>query len=90
MVEHQSMQQMGERETQLSPSTEFASPMGAGAPASVQMSAHSQADLLAMNNLAQELLHDPLAMRLLCDRVYDLMAQDLQIQQDRDRGYGRR
>lgn len=90
MVEHQFMQQMNERQTQLPPSTEFASPMGASAPTFVQMSDQAQADLTAMNQLAQELLHDPLAMQALCDRVYDLMVQDLQMQQDRDRGYGRR
>jgi len=44
----------------------------------------------ALLQLASEILQDPLAMQHLCDRVYTLMQQDLQRQQERHRGYGRR
>jgi hypothetical protein len=64
--------------------------MGTNAPVAVQMSDQAQTDLVAMGELAEEILHDPLAIQELCDRVYDLMVDDLRMQQTRNRGYGRR
>jgi hypothetical protein len=40
--------------------------------------------------LAQQILQDPLRTMQLCDRVYELLQEDLRIQQERSRGYGRR
>lgn len=40
--------------------------------------------------LAAQVLRDPAAMEKLCDRIYQLMEQDLQRQQERDRTYRRR
>ncbi len=64
-------------------------PSGFGAPAHVQ-SQVSRQQQQQMAELADELLRDPLALTQFCDRIYDLMQTDLQQQQERYRGYGRR
>jgi ABC-type glutathione transport system ATPase component len=43
-----------------------------------------------MAQLAQQILQDPLRAMQLSDRVYELLQEDLRIQQERSRGYGRR
>ncbi|MBM0744557.1 hypothetical protein JOY44_23605 [Phormidium sp. CLA17] len=48
------------------------------------------AELEMLSQLAAQLLNDPLAVQRLSDRVVELMQQDLKLQQERDRGYGRR
>ena len=39
--------------------------------------------------LATQILDDPVAMRQVSDRVFELLCQDLRLQQERRRGYGR-
>ena len=39
--------------------------------------------------LAAQILDDPVAMRRVCDRVFELLCQDLRLQQERRQGYGR-
>jgi hypothetical protein len=43
----------------------------------------------AIAELAAQVLRDPLQAKRLSDRVYELMQQDLRIQQERSRGGGR-
>lgn len=50
----------------------------------------SEEDRVALTQLAAKILQDPLAMRRLSDRVFQLLQEDLQLQQERNRGYGRR
>lgn len=63
-------------------------PAGYVAPA--RFSESSEADLAMLSQLAAQLLQDPLAVRRLSDRVVELLQQDLKLQQERSRGYGRR
>jgi|GEM_PF-1621244 hypothetical protein len=44
----------------------------------------------AIAKLAKQILKNPLQLQQLGDRVYELLQQDLRIQQERSRGYGRR
>ena len=44
----------------------------------------------AIAKLTQHILQDPLQLQQLGDRVYELLQQDLRIQQERSRGYGKR
>jgi hypothetical protein len=44
----------------------------------------------AIAELATQILTNPLQLQQLGDRVYALLQQDLQILQERHRGYGRR
>jgi ABC-type glutathione transport system ATPase component len=44
----------------------------------------------ALAQLAQQILQDPSRAMQLRDRVYELLQEDLRIQQERSRGYGRR
>jgi hypothetical protein len=77
-------------DTQLSllPLRASPSPTGYAAPASIQ---GSQAeDQVALSQLAAKILQDPLAMRKLSDRVFELLREELQIERERNRGYGRR
>lgn len=46
-------------------------------------------DLVILSQLAKQVLSDPLATQRLCDRVVQLMKQDLLLQQERH-SYGRR
>ncbi|NJL20942.1 MAG: hypothetical protein HC895_09185 [Leptolyngbyaceae cyanobacterium SM1_3_5] len=46
-------------------------------------------DVEQLNKLAEQLLNDPILLRQLSDRVYQLMAEELRNQRDRS-GYGRR
>jgi len=62
---------------------------GYAAPASMQGN-QSEEDRVALTQLAAKILQDPLAMRRLSDRVFQLLQEDLQLQQERNRGYGRR
>ena len=39
--------------------------------------------------LAAQILDDPVAMRKVSDRVFELLRQDLRLQQERRQGYGR-
>jgi hypothetical protein len=46
-------------------------------------------ELAALSGLAAQILADPMAVRRLGDRVVELLHQDLKLQQERRRGYGR-
>lgn len=50
----------------------------------------TEEDRVALTQLAAKILQDPLAMRRLSDRVFQLLQEDLQLQRERNRGYGRR
>ena len=45
-------------------------------------------DLEQMNKLSEKILNDPVLLRQLSDRVYELMREELRNQRDR-LGYGR-
>lgn len=47
-------------------------------------------ELHQLCQLAAEILQDPLAVQRLSDRVMTLMQHDLQLQRERNHGYGRR
>jgi hypothetical protein len=78
-----------DHETTLPPVTQTGSAAGFSAPADVQ-SQISSTQQQQVAQMATEILRDPLAMRLLCDRVYDLLQTDLRHQQERSQSYGRR
>jgi len=42
-------------------------------------------DMAMVSKLADKVLHDPLLLRMLSDRVYELMLEDLRNQRDRFR-----
>jgi hypothetical protein len=50
----------------------------------------SAEELALLSHLAAQVLEDPLAIQQLSDRVVELLGQDLEIERERDRGYGRR
>ncbi|MEO0535840.1 MAG: hypothetical protein AAF215_18450 [Cyanobacteria bacterium P01_A01_bin.123] len=68
------------------PNASVVAPAGFVAPGVIQ----SDRDLAAMTRLAAELIDDPIALGQFCDRVYELMRDDLQRQRERSQGYGRR
>ena len=49
---------------------------------------NSTSDLKEIKSLVHRVLQDPLKQQQLCDRVYQLMQEDLVQQQRRHRGYG--
>lgn len=65
-----------------------------GNPAAFATPAHlnvsNSNDLAQLSGLAAQLLQDPLAMQRLSDRVLELLQQDMRLQRERNRGYGRR
>ena len=63
-------------------------PAGYAAPARFLEPAQG-ADLATLSQLAAQILDDPLAVQRLSDRVVELLHQDLKLQQERSRGYGR-
>jgi hypothetical protein len=64
-------------------------PAGYAAPAAIQGS-QAESDRATLALLAAKIRQDPLAMRKLSDRVFELLREDLQIERERNRGYGRR
>ena len=62
-------------------------PVGYAAPAFVQRDGNKE-DLAQLSNAAGKVLQDPLMLRLLSDRVYELMLEDLRRQQERSGNYG--
>lgn len=62
-------------------------PAGYVAPDFVQRQGKT-ADLAKISKAASSILHDPLRMRLLSDRVYKLMLEDLRCQQERNGNSG--
>lgn len=76
-------------EPSLKPIGQPSVPAGYAAPALVQSKGKAE-DLAKISKLAGQVLQDPLRMRLLSDRVYELILQDLRRQQERSRNYGGR
>lgn len=61
-------------------------PAGYLAPAAFQ--SKNKEDVARLKSLATKILHDPLLMRELGDRVYELMLDDMRLQRERSRHYG--
>lgn len=93
MVTDSSGQTQGEAITSLGTEPSFKPigdttvPAGYAAPALVQNDGKKE-DLAKISKAAAEVLRDPLQLRLLSDRVYELMLEDLRRQQERSRNYG--
>lgn len=64
----------------------MAAPAGYSAPAFVQTKDKNR--VAQVKSLAAKVLHDPLLQMDLCDRVYELMLEDLRLQRERARNYG--
>jgi hypothetical protein len=64
----------------------LAVPGGYLAPATIQTD--SRDELVQTISFADKILSDPLLLRQLCDRVYELMLEDLRQQRERYRNYG--
>ncbi|MFW6359387.1 MAG: hypothetical protein ACOC0N_09290 [Chroococcales cyanobacterium] len=72
----------------------FSKPIGsisipAGYTASTFGSEHPATERSQLSKMAAEVLQDPLLLRQLCDRIYELMQDDLRQQQERSRHYGK-
>ncbi len=76
-----------ETEPSLKPIGQPSVPAGYTAPALVQRDGKAE-DLAKISKVAGKVLQDPLMMRLLSDRVYQLLLEDLRRQQERSRNYG--
>ncbi|MBD2013022.1 hypothetical protein H6F96_03200 [Microcoleus sp. FACHB-53] len=74
-------------EPSLKPIGDISVPAGYAAPALMQSKGKTE-DLAKISKVAGKVLQDPLLMRLLSDRVYKLMLEDLRRQQERSRNYG--
>ncbi len=73
----------------LKPSTDFTRPAGFAAPPFIQLE-RQQVEQATLLTTASKVIQDPLLMRRLSDRVYELMLEDLRYQQERRRNYGSR
>lgn len=69
------------------PLSPVASPLGMMAPAQIQSDHNRLADLSA---IAAKLLEDPLQVRQLTERVYQLLQSDIRYQRERQGRYGGR
>lgn len=78
-----------EQSTRLPPSSSVSNPVGFVAPAILQ-SNQPLAIKQGMAKVAAQLAKDPMAMRQFCDRIYQLLRDDIQAQQERAHSYGRR
>ncbi|MEO1591042.1 MAG: hypothetical protein AAFU71_07090 [Cyanobacteria bacterium J06632_22] len=78
-----------EKATFLPPDNAAVNPAGFAAAAILQ-SRHSMTVKREMAAVAAQLVDDPAAMRLFCDRVYQLLHDDLRTHQERTHSYGRR
>lgn len=67
----------------LKPIHDVAGPAGYGAPAIVQRTC-TQGEIEAIAQTAETVLRDPILLRMLADRVYQLMRDDLRMQQERN------
>ncbi len=68
------------------PNSDLTSPAGFAAPPFVHLE-RQQVDQAALLPTASRAIQDPLLLRKLCDRVYELMLEDLRYQQERSRNY---
>ncbi|HEY9667156.1 MAG TPA: hypothetical protein V6C91_10140 [Coleofasciculaceae cyanobacterium] len=71
----------------LEPIGELSTPAGFAAPCSIQ-SDRQKDERAAVLKTAEQVLNDPLLLRRLSDRVYELMLEDLRNQRERSRNYG--
>lgn len=71
----------------LKPMGDLSVPAGYAAPGFA--TSDDQQDRIALTQLAAKVLEDPLLLRQLGDRVYELMRLDLEQQRERSRNYGR-
>jgi hypothetical protein len=73
----------------LKPSSDLTRPAGFAAPPLLQ-SDSQKGDRAALLKTASRVMQDPLLLRRLSDRVYELMLEDLRYQRERSRNYGSR
>ncbi len=64
-------------------------PGASATPAQFREPAHGT-DMATLAQMAAQLLEDPMAVRQLGDRVFELLQQDLRLQRERSHGYGQR
>lgn len=62
----------------------------AGYVASAVIQARDKQNFAKVQALAAKVLHDPLLQQELCDRIYQLMLEDMSLQKERIRNYGGR
>jgi len=72
----------------LNPIGEFAAPAGYAAHGAVLQSDRKKEEQTRIAKAAAQVLQNPLLMRKLSDRVYELMLEDLRNQRERSRNYG--
>ncbi len=73
----------------LKPSSNLTSPAGFAAPPFIH-NGNQQVDRAALLKTATRVMQDPLLLRKLSDRVYELMVEDLRYQRERSINYGSR
>lgn len=73
----------------LPPSNALTSPSGFAAPPLIQSDCQAQ-ERTALLQAASQVLNDPILLRQLSDRVYELLLEDLRYQRERSRNYGSR
>lgn len=78
-----------EQATFLPTNGHITSPAGFVMPA-IYQSERSPEVKAKMVEVAARLAKDPISLRLFCDRIYQLLQDDIQQQQDRTHSYGRR
>lgn len=66
------------------PISDLSTPAGFGAPAKIQTNLKQQ-DFRIISQAASKILENPLEVRRIADRVYQLMQEDLRLQSDRNR-----
>ncbi len=73
----------------MKPSTDLTRPAGFAAPPFIQIDSQKD-DRAALLKTASRVMQDPLLLRKLSDRVYELMLEDLRYQRERSINYGSR
>lgn len=73
----------------LPPITGITSPSGFAAPPLIQSNCQTQERSVLLQT-ADKVLNDPILLRQLSDRVYELLLEDLRYQRERSRNYGSR
>lgn len=68
--------------------SDIACPAGFAAPPFIQLK-YQQEKHGALLKTAKKVMEDPLLLRKVSDRVYELMLADLRYQRERNRNYGR-
>ena len=68
------------------PRSDLSTPAGFAASSSIQSEGQEMGQA-ALSEMASTAIQDPLLLRRLSDRVYELMLEDLRYQQERSRNY---